>query len=1123
MHFTVSRAAAVAGLIMLAATAAFAQFRAGIQGSVIDPSGATVPNAKITLINNETQGEQTTQSTAEGFYRFSNLAPGSYTLRAEAQGFKMFEAREIPVRAERVEGVDVTLQTGAITESVTVSGDSLPLLQTEQANVQGTLTREQIERLPQLNRDPYELLRLTPGVFGVGARGNQGGALSLPNSTGPGGSNTSIFQTENQVPISANGQRVSANNYMVDGVSVNSLNWGGAAVVTPNQESVKQISVKANAYSAEYGRNSGAQIEVVSQNGGNEFHGSALFKLNSPGLNAYNKYGGLNNAAPIRVENRFRQWAGSLGGPVVRDKLFFFFSYEGLRNRSNTPYTNWIETAQFRQAVISSRPNSLAARLFQTQGIEPRVVGVLQSPCPSGFGANCRVVEGGLDIGSLTGAAGRYVDIGANPLGGGFDNIPDIQFAQLQTPTATDGHQFNTRLDYQAGADRFTFSTYITRRTDEAADQAGRSRPLGDLRNQPVNSSYFLTWNRVLTSRLYNEVRFNVTRFASNQVTASAATNFGIPALEIESLPFDRIRFGASRAETTPAIFAQNQFEFRDYLRQVVATHALSYGVEIRVEQNNSNIVGGARPIYTFQGLFNFANDAPIFEAINANPQTGAPADAQRYLRNRVYSVFAQDDWKVRPNLTLNLGLRWEYFTPLSEKRGLLSNIFYPGPGQLAGASVRPVDELTSPDRNNFGPRFGFAYTPTALSNRVVLRGGYGLFFNRIPSALFGNARGNPPFFARYNICCGTAGSPLAGGQIQYNFGANNSPLSYPANPQLAVPIDPATGAPTGRSVEIWGAFTDSPNSYVHVWSTDMQFQLPGQMVGSAGYQASAGHKLIRIVNQNFLYPNNPSFFATYIPTPDVNSNFNALLLSLTKQYARGLQFAANYRWSKSIDTLSSEGPGAVTNQTWPQDQSTERGPSDFDVRHYFTFSGLYDLPVFRTGNNWASRLIGGWQLSGIYTRHSGFPWTPKTGQSVSTPGGPTLAPTRPIAYFGGAGNDRSDQAFITGSNFSGGGRQYFDISRGGPPGIGRNSFRGPRYDSVDFSLRKETRFGRVPLLGEGPRLELRVNLYNALNQLNLKPLEFFDAGTMVEDPNFGRAGAALSGRVVELQARFVF
>src|SRR4051794_36013606 len=191
-------------LNLLLATASFAQFRAGLQGTILDPSGATVANANVVFRNNETQREQKTQSSAEGLYRFANLAPGRYTITVEAPGFKQYKAENVAVQAEQVQGLDVKLETGSIAESVTVTADSIPVLQTEQANIQGTITREQIEKLPSLNRDPYELLRLSPGIFGAGARGSQGGALNLPNSTGPGGSNTSIFQTENQVPISTN-------------------------------------------------------------------------------------------------------------------------------------------------------------------------------------------------------------------------------------------------------------------------------------------------------------------------------------------------------------------------------------------------------------------------------------------------------------------------------------------------------------------------------------------------------------------------------------------------------------------------------------------------------------------------------------------------------------------------------------------------------------------------------------------------------------------------------------------------------------------------------------------------------------------------------------------------------
>ena len=1106
-----------------------AQFKAGIQGTVSDVSGASVPNAKVTLTSKDTAKAETAKTGAEGFYHFSQLAPGLYDVMVEVTGFKKEVRERVEVRAETLEGLNFSLTLGDIAESITVSSDMTAVLDTEQANVSRTLTRSEIEHLPQLNRDPYELVRLAPGVFGDGARDGGGKAVGLPNTTGPGGSNQSVFQTENQVAISANGQRISDNNYMIDGVSVNSLSWGGAAVVTPSQESVKQITVLSSAYSAEYGRNSGAQILVVSQNGTNQMHGSGFFKYNDPGLNAFNKYGGPNNAPFVRVENRFRQYGGSLGGPIVKNKLFYFFSYEGLHNTTDVPYTAWVETPQYRQSVISARPNGKTAKVFQSPGIAPRVISVLNTPCQPFFSAAvCQQVAGGLDIGSVMGATNQYVDPGLNPTGAGLDGSPDIQFAQLSNPSRITDNQFNLRADYVHGMDSFAFSTYLTPQNGTQADPAGRSRPMADLNNKPFNSAYALTYTRVFTPTLLNEARFNTTRFAWNQMATSSNVNWGIPRLEVEGLPFDRIRFGAPQSETTPAIFAQNTFEFRDTLSKVWGRHALKAGVEARKEQNNNNLAGGGRPLYSFQGLFNLANDTPIFEQINADPNTGKPANAQRYLRTGLYAFFLQDDFKVRRNLTLSLGLRWEYDPPLSEKRGQLSNLFF-GTNGLSNSFVKATNQLYQPDRNNFAPRLGLTYSPTQMHDKAVLRGGFGVFYNRIPGVVFDNTHGNPPYFARYGICCGTAttsfSTPFAAGQILYALGSDNTVFSYPVNPALAVGIDPTTGAPQGPShpngpaVEIYMAQQNTPNPYVYVWSLDTEVQLPARFVATVGYQGSAGHKQIRIVNQNFLYKNNPAFYAVYAAMPDVNTNFNALLVTLSRRYSNGVQLATNYRFSKSIDTLSYEGPGFVTNQTYPQQQSTERGPSDFDSKHYWNASIMYDLPFYKKQDGVLGKVLGGFSISTVLTYHTGFPWTPVTGQSVSTPGGPSLSPTRPVAYFGGAGTDTSNNAFLNLTNFAGGGAKYFDITRGGFPGIGRNSFRGPNFMGNDFSLMKQT---NLPF-GELTKLELRINLYNAFNKLNLQPLGFSTDQTHVESGNFGGSAGGLSGRVVELQARFSF
>ena len=267
-----------------------AQFRAGVQGTISDSSGALVPEAKVTLKDTETGKVQETNSSEEGFYRILGLAPGKYVLTVEKEGYKKSVSENVTVAAENMQGVDVILEIGEVTAVVTVTDEAAVQLETENANVSKAVTPAEVKRLPQIGRDPYELIRLTPGIFGDSARGPNGNSSTLPNSPGPGGSNNSIFQAENQPQISANGQRISANNYQIDGVSVNSLSHGGAAVVTPNQESVKEIQITSSTYSAEDGRNSGAQVKVVSQNGTNDFHGSAFIKYNSPKLNAFNKY-----------------------------------------------------------------------------------------------------------------------------------------------------------------------------------------------------------------------------------------------------------------------------------------------------------------------------------------------------------------------------------------------------------------------------------------------------------------------------------------------------------------------------------------------------------------------------------------------------------------------------------------------------------------------------------------------------------------------------------------------------------------------------------------------------------------------------------------------------------------
>ncbi len=1190
-------------LVLLAAANASAQFNASVQGSVTDPAGAVVPGATVTLTNPETGKSQQVTSSDEGFYRFSQLAPGTYTLSAEKEGFKKQLLESVAVTAEQTQGVDLILTTGEVSETVTVT-DTAQGLETESGNIRGVITTEEVRQLPQVGRNPYELARTAPGVFGDTARGGAGNSAQFIPGVEQvgGGSNTGVFQTENQTQITANGQRVSSNNYQIDGVSVNSLGLGGAAVVTPNQESVKEVAIVTSSYSAEDGRNTGAQVKVVSQNGTNEFHGSAVVNYASPKLNSFNKYFGpttglastpalLNCQRGVRVfasrcpeiVNQYeRKFAGSIGGPVYlprfgeggpayfsgKNRLFFFFSTEALR-RSNSRVSNiFIETPEFRDYVQRVRPGSFAAQLFNNSATAPRVLGTgLPSGGPAGPNR------------AVTGQAGLSFDIGSlnvprsqNVTTTTFDGIPDVTLASVAVPDSTRGNQYNTRFDFNHGtSDQFAVSTYFTKLSNFAG--AGNGRPFEDLTFEPFNSAATFTYLRTISSTVLNEARFNFTRFNANEIDALGVGDLSIPRLQVQGFGLgftfgDPPSFGIGRG--TPNDRTQNTYELRDTVTLVRGNQAIKIGGEARFEQNNNNEISGARPEFVFTSLLNFANDRVFFQNIDVDPRTGGAANGQRYFRSNTYGLFVQDDFKFRPNLTLNLGVRYEYQSPLTEKEGRLNNYQY-GPNGVVDGRVVAVDRLYDPDRNNFAPRLGFAYSPNfgesfgglLNENRAVFRGGFGISYDRIFQNQLANVRGNPPFFARVGLF---NPSETDNGPILYSFALpGGNPFLYPLNPNLQRGIDPQTGGVVDPNpatlpggfirrnipVEINGVPQELPNAYVYSYSLELQYQLTSKTVASIGYQGSVGHKLIRTININRLSPGdtfdnnfdlvqtrdangnpvtprltgNPNFGGPSVngilfALPDVNSNYNALLLRLTRDYARNFRIEGNYRFSKSIDT-SSYGRGAQ--QTEPSNQSLERGPSDFDIKHNLVISGLYRVPFFNDGKGALGAILGGFELNGIFSYHSGFPFTPIVFGDVSNDlNGDGHRPDRPTQYFGGVIQNPSNEDFINGI-FPGGGTRYFNITSRGPAGIGRNSFRGPNYRSIDFSIVKQTRLPFLRL-GEQANLDLRANLFNAFNILNLPPFQPVTTEVDVSNPeNFGRLRSGLAGRVVEFQARFSF
>jgi hypothetical protein len=1183
--------------LLFLTSAGFAQYGASLEGTVADQSGAAVSGAKVTATNDATGVARDTVANDTGLYRISGLPPGTYTLTAEAASFKKQTTPGVVIAAEAVRGLNITLQTGGAQETVNVSASS-EALQTENASVSGTITEQQVVDLPAFGRDPYQLVRLTPGVFADSSRQANGNSQGIPQQVGPGGSNSQIFQTENQVQAIADGQRVSANDYMLDGVSVNSLEWGGAAVVTPNPEAVKEIAVGSNSYSAQDGRNSGAQVKVISKNGTNNWHGSAFVKFNDKGLNAFNKYTGPTNVAgtqlicengtgsqftmvanqcPGRVDQKYRDYAGSVGGPILKDKLFFFFSYEGVRLSNNGLIrSQTLETPQFEQYVIQNNPNSLAARIFNTPGIAPRISSTIsQTDCCSFIPAY---------------GLGKWYVAGNGPgqaIGAGPDGIPDWGVFNLTVPNSSSGNQYNGRVDYTHDKDQFFASVFIVRLNNFNGGQ----RPIDDLTLLPHNYASTVGWTRPISNTMLNEFRLNFTRWDFDQRQPTGQTNYGIP--QIRLFDFDIGGFGANdnfigigQSSTTPGALAQNTYGLADTFSWFHGQHAWKFGVEARREQNNNDQPGAQRPQYQFRGLLNFANDACCFyEQVGVNP-TGGQLNGQRYFRTGDYALFAQDDWKLRPNLTVNLGLRWEYFAPLTEAKGTLSNYIL-GPqgfpsGVINGFVCGPVAPLTAcahgnrlynSDYNNFGPRVGFAWSPGFGKDKLVLRGGFGVIFNRNADVVYDNVRQDTPYSALATACCFFDPGPIVGAppgsNIVYSLGANKQANSYPVNPAFAFGVAPdgalcaSAGCASTNPVSLFASLLNEPTPYVYIFSYEAQLEPARNWVFKLGYQGSRSRKLVRTIDINRFMPGdtfdgtqdkfqmkgsngqlcgptNPTCLAMhatgnnrfsniYTPLPDVNASFDALVFSATHKFSHGFQMDGGYTWSHAIDTASYE---IGYQQTDPSNQLINRGNSDFDVRHNFVLSGTWSSPFIGGRDSFKGKVIGGWTISGIMSKHSGFPFSALIGSCNTNAdrNGDGYCPDLPFAYNGGAISSPSKQQWINGifptcQSVNGQVLQSscptFDFTTLGPGCRCRNIFTGPGYTSVDMALGKDI---ALPKMGEQGTLALRANFFNIFNILNLAPLIPATAPTDIKNTGqFGRTPDGLAGRVIELQARLSF
>src|SRR6516225_6399165 len=763
----------VLGMVAITERSARAQVTSGtFTGAVTDPTGAVVPNATVTVTNEATNVSASRTTGTEGLYTVPNLTPGFYTLKAEASGFRSLVNQHVELTVGYTQRVDFKLEVGQTTQEVTVAGQA-PLVATEDVRMSELITARQVQNLPLNRRNVFQMIQLAPGAVNVSS------LITEPGSHG------NTFQTV------VNGARVNMNGYLLDGISDKGLS--GGSNTQPSPDTVEEFRVDTENISAEYGSTVGALTTVVTKSGSNAFHGSAYEYLRNNSLDAREFFD------PAKIPPfHMNQFGATAGGPIKRDKIFFFGSYEGERTRAPISENLLTETPEFRSLVQSAAPNSVAALLYKnfpapTPANPDSLATYITSDsaqCASFDPANnlaaaksCLSGTYGIDPSSTLGQA-----LLANP------NLPTFGAVNGTASLFTkdqfyDGNQWSARLDFQGDKNRVFGRFFMDKLNDPhytPATNGGSPAAFDAVRgfespNSQDYPQFALGFTRTFSPTVLNEFRAGWARANTGDI----ATNFpGVPQIGFGT---GEVNFGGYNGY--PQLFHEEQFQFADMVTMVRGKHTLKFGGSFTRNYENSEFNVGRPSIYFYDSIF-FAEGVPASQVNGIDPGAIDPATGQssgqgalasniRAWRNINFGAFVEDDWKVTPRLTLNLGLRYDLFTRHSEKYGQVTEFNLPSSGANlterlrnincyvdlsggTGANSQTCDggfaknpgSLATGDHNNFGPRFGFAYDVKG-DGTTAIRGGFGVSYNGEVYNPLSNSRWNPPFYSFDLATCG--------------------------------------------------------------------------------------------------------------------------------------------------------------------------------------------------------------------------------------------------------------------------------------------------------------------------------------------------------------------------------
>ncbi len=1093
-----------------------------LTGTITDPSGAVIPNAKVTLKSNDQGFTKTATTNANGFYRFSLLPPGSYNVSVAVQGFQNYSTNtNVSVGAATSLNARLALSTAGTTVEVTAAPG---VVQTETGNIATTFSTQQVEQVPNPGNDLSYIAQTAPGAV---------------MNTGAGYGNFSTF-----------GLPATSNLFTFNGMNENdpffNLNNSGATNLLLGGNEVREVSVVNNGYSVQYGGLAGANVNYVSKSGSNSWHGNAQYFFNYDALNANEWFN--NNAGTRRPSQRSNQWAGSLGGPIIKDKTFFFIDQEGLYVTLPTSILTKVPSPQFITATLGNVP--AAQRPFYQQMFN------LYQNAP-GYSSATPVAGGGCN------SAGTAFS--ANSAFGGAGVPCALQF-RANPSNKTHEWILSARVDQNIGSKDRVFLRF---KTDHGV-QASYTDPINpafDLVSDQPQYEGQLNHNHTFGTNTVNQLILSGSWYSAV---------FSEPNLQqaLQLMPF-RVGFSGNlfyslgrQIANSPQGRNVTQYGINDDVTHTRGNHTLKFGVQFvrnNITDYNPGILSNG---YSFgQSLADF------YSGISTNYQQGFPTRLTAPLALYGLSFYGQDDWKVRPNLTLTMGLRADHNSNPVCQIDCFAR-FPTSFEQLNHGINTPYNQsvlfnqhqaLNQFDKVNWQPRFGFAWSPFGSGVNTVIRGGFGIFIDRFPGVVADSLLGNPPFNPQF-LNAGQALGPigLAGSAPAVAAGANTAfqtafasggtfPTIAASNPFFAL-APPSFFSPA--------ASLHSPQ--FQEWSFEVQQGLGQNSSFTLKYVGNHGiHEAYFNQGLNTFDPTgfgglptgipftNPGVEAinggpvTLGPDPrfsivnearsDAVSNYNGLTATLQRRL-RSFQFQVNYTWSHALDEISNGGQlpfifNTNTSILSPQNPFNLRanyGNADYDIRHYLSLNYVWDVP-FKFQNGFLNQALGGWVISGTVFAHTGLPYTIIDAGATSTLGGQNYGTTF-VSVFANqnvGGTFNCGASWITtpcpsmANNFSPV-TTTFGNQR-------RNQIFGPRFFDTDLSVMKNF---KIPGWESG-RLGVGAQMFNILNHPNFdQPVaDVTDSsyGTIINTVSppttiYGAfVGAAASPRIIQLKANLTF